>query len=125
MLFALFLLAGLTDWVPMRWISADPKSLDLLKGTPINCVLLDQQDVTPQFAKAAAGAGVSTLGVIHPGGNAIGEVRRAIDAKLAGVVLEGDFEAASAERIRSTLTDSRVPLIELLARSQINLDHPA
>ena len=125
MLFALLLLAGLTDWVPMRWISADPKSLDLLKGTPINCVILDQQDVSPQFIKAAADAGVSTLGVIHPGEKATGEVRRAIDAKLAGVVLEGDFEAAAAQRIRNTLTDSRVPLIELLARSQMNLDHPA
>src|SRR5229473_7408017 len=104
MLFALLLLAGLTDWVPMRWISPDPKSLDLLKGTPINCVILDQQDVSPQFIKAAADAGVSTLGVIHPGEKATGEVRRAIDAKPAGVVLEGDFEAVTAERIRNTLT---------------------
>jgi hypothetical protein len=125
MLFALLLLAGLTDWVPMRWISADPKSLDLLKGTPINCVMLDQQDISPQFIKAAADAGVSTLGVIHPGEKATGEVRRAIDTKLAGVVLEGDFEAATAQRIRNTLTDSRVPLIELLARSRMNLDNPA
>jgi hypothetical protein len=125
MLFALLLLAGLTDWVPMRWISPDPKSLELLKGTPINCVLLDQHDISPQFIKAAAEAGVSTLGVVHPSEKATEEVRQAIDAKVAGVVLEGDFEDATAQRIRNTLTDSRVPLIELLARSQMNLDHPA
>src|ERR1700676_444191 len=116
MLLALLLLAGATDWVPMRWISGDPKSLDLIKGTPINCVLLESKDWSPQFVKSAADAGVSTLALVHPSEKAMDEVRRAIDAKLAGVVIEGDFEASTAQRIRSTLGDSRVPLIELVPR---------
>ncbi len=125
MLLALLLLAGATDWVPMRWISGDPKSLDLIKGTPINCLLLESKDWSPQFAKSAADAGVSTLALVHPGEKALDEVRRAIDAKLAGVVIEGDFEASAAQRIRSTLNDSRVPLIELVPRGLMNLDGSA
>ena len=41
MLLALIVLAAMPDWVPARWHSTDPKSLELLSGTPINCLLLD------------------------------------------------------------------------------------
>ena len=29
------------DWVPARWPSGDPKSLELLRDTPVNCWLLE------------------------------------------------------------------------------------
>ena len=41
MLFALMLaLAAPVDWVPARWNWTDPATLDLLQGTPVNCLLL-------------------------------------------------------------------------------------
>jgi hypothetical protein len=35
---AALLIALYQDWVPARGLSADPKSLDLLASTPINCL---------------------------------------------------------------------------------------
>ena len=42
MLLAAAALAGfLPACVPARWFSSDPESLNLLKGTPINCLLIE------------------------------------------------------------------------------------
>src|SRR4030088_907543 len=114
MLLALLLIANVADWVPMRWISADPKSLELLKGTPINCLLLQRAQWSPQFAKAASQIGVSTLGVVRPEADS---PDAAIEAKLSGVVLEGDFDSAVTQRIRNRIADSRLALVELPTRS--------
>jgi hypothetical protein len=113
------LIASAADWVPMRWASADPKSLDLVKGTPVNCLLLERSEWSPQFAKAAAEMGIATLGVVRPEADS---VDAAIDAKLSGIVLEGDFEAPVAQRLRSRLADSRLAVVELPTRSQMRLD---
>src|SRR3954468_12411714 len=119
MLLALMLIASAPDWVPMRWISADPKSLELVKGTPVNCLLLERGQWSPQFAKAAADIGVATLGVIRTESDSIDA---ALEAKLNGVVMEGDFDTAVAQRIRNRLADSRLTLVELPSRSQMRLD---
>ena len=86
------------DWVPMRWPWSDPASLELLSGTPINCLLL--KTVVPDFVQAAAARGVVTLAVIAPGGDVAGAVRRAMAAKVTGIVIEGDLPegAAASER---------------------------
>ena len=49
------MLAGAADWVPMRWTSADPKSLELERGQS-----------SPQFVKAASEIEVARLGVVRP-----------------------------------------------------------
>ncbi len=113
------LLAGAPDWVPMRWTSADPKSLELVKGTAINCLLLERAQWSPLFVNAAAEIGVATLGVVRPGASS---VDGAINAKLNGVVLEGDFDPAVAQRIRGRLDDSRLAVVELPMRSRMRLD---
>ncbi|MEO8130097.1 MAG: hypothetical protein ABJF23_08000 [Bryobacteraceae bacterium] len=119
MLLAFMLLAGAADWVPMRWAWADPKSLDLVKGTAINCLLLERGQWSAQFAKAAAEVGIATLGVVRPES---GSVDGVIEGKLSGAVLEGDFEAAVAQRLRERLADSRLAVIELPLRSRMRLD---
>src|SRR6185369_4689246 len=119
MLLALMLIASAADWVPMRWISPDPKSLELVKGTPVNCLLLERSQWSPQFVKAASEIGVATLGVIRPEADS---VDAAIEAKMTGVVMEGDFDTAVAQRIRSRLADSRLAVVELPSRSRMRLD---
>ncbi len=119
MLLALMLMTSAVDWVPMRWTSADPKSLELVKGTAINCLLLERAQWSPQFVKAAADNGIMTLGVIHPD---VDTVDAALNAKLNGIVLEGDFDAAVAQRLRSRLADSRISVVEMPARSRMRLD---
>src|SRR3954451_1420676 len=47
------------DWVPVRWPFADTASLDLLKGTPVNCLLL--REPSAEFVAAAGERGLVAL----------------------------------------------------------------
>ncbi|MGH9632095.1 MAG: hypothetical protein ACRD7E_27640, partial [Bryobacteraceae bacterium] len=122
MLLALLLMASVADWVPMRWTSADPNSLELLKGTPINCLLLERESWSRKFNEAAAGKEIATLGVVRSGSDLEEIPAKAGDLKLTGIVLEGDFVLADAERIRRALSDSKLVLIELPSRVRMRFD---
>jgi hypothetical protein len=108
-LFALAALAAPADWVPMRWASAEPSSLELLKDTPVNCLLLEQSNWSPVLLDAAATRNLITLGVIRPG-----SVPERIPSGLYGIVLEGDF--AQVPELPATVR------IELLPRSRLRWD---
>src|ERR1700730_7869874 len=125
MLVAFLLVAALGDWVPARWSSNDPKSLDLLAETPINCVLLERPLWSADFARQAAHRGVATLGVVRPGGDPIEAARVAKSLQSSGVVLEGIFEEGSADRVGKVLSDSNIPLIELTTRSRMRFNSSA
>ncbi len=109
MLLAFLLLAGVSDWVPARWHSGDPKSLELIAETPINCLLLERDVWKPEFFAAASARGVAVLGVIRPG-EAPGDT-----TGLAGLVVEG----RSASPLSATF-----PVIELTTRAAMRLDGP-
>jgi len=121
LLLALLLLASLSDWIPARWPTSDPASLALLEGAPVNCLLLESRHWTPEFLAKARQGSVATLGVLRPT-SPQEEARRAVDAKLTGVVLEGDFSIAQAAGVRSTLAGSGLAVIELPPRRGIRLD---
>src|SRR5260370_38780228 len=96
MFFALMLaMAVPADWVPARWTLTDPATLDLLQGTPVNCLLVkwdpSQSKAISTFAERAGERRVATLAIIAPGGDPANSARQAMRAKLAGIVLEGDF----------------------------------
>lgn len=108
------------DWVPARWPSGDPKSLELLQGTPVNCLLIEASEWSPEFSRAAAKAGVATLGVIRPGPDANALSQKAGQAGLTGLVLEGNFDA-------STIPKDPPPslvVVPLGLRSKIRFDAP-
>jgi hypothetical protein len=115
---ALLLALNLADAVPARWPSTDPKTLDLLAETPINAVLVDQTPANAAFAEAAASRGISVLAVVRPGADVSAGARRAAGAKLAGIVLEGEFPAAATEVARG----AGLAVIELPPRSAIRFD---
>jgi len=121
MLLALALAVGIADWVPARWFSGDPNSLELLAETPINCLLLERAAWSAEFTQQAAARGLITLGLVRPGEEPFGAVRRAIEAKVDGVVLEGPFEPAVVESIRKALGGQR-HLVELPPRRLMRLD---
>ena len=125
MLLALVLLASVVDWVPMRWPSTDPESLELLTRTPVNCILLEPSQWSEPLISAAAKRGIITLGVIRPAPDAPEAVRKAMSAKLGGVVLEGDFDDAALGRVRSLVADSKMLAIELPARLKMRFDQTA
>ena len=114
---ALAVLAGLSSWIPARWQSSDPKTLDLLAGTPVNCVLIESSFWTPEFIREAARRGIGTLGIIHPGSKSAEQASRAVELKLNGLVLDGDFDDATVHRLRS-----QTSVIELPSRDRIRLD---
>ena len=122
MLLALLLLATAADWVPVRWPGSDPKSLELIKGTAVNCLLLEQKHWSPEFSTLAAAMGVTTLGVLRPGDPLERLAERLTQAKLQGAVLEGDFADAAVAPVRASLDDSRLALVELTARVKMRLD---
>lgn len=125
MVVAFLIVAALGDWVPARWTSNDPKSLDLIAQTPINCVLMEKRLWSQDFAQQAAKQGIATLGVLHPGGDTIEAARLAKSLQFSGVVLDGGFEEGSADRVRKVLSDSNIPVIELTARSRMRFDSTA
>ena len=50
----LFALAIPVDWVPARWASSDPATLELLRETPVNCLVVESANWSAAFAEKAA-----------------------------------------------------------------------
>jgi hypothetical protein len=121
MLLPLLFLVGVHDWVPARWGSGDPKTLELLRGGVVNCLLLEAENWNGKFVESAAARHLAILGVIHPGDAALDLARRALRMKLNGIVIEGDFESAIADRIRSE-AGHNLTVIELPNRGRMRLD---
>ncbi len=109
------------DWVPARWPWTDAASLELLRDSPVNCLLLAQP--SPELAAAASARGLVTLAVLAPGGASAAAARRALDTKVTGLVLDGDFPDAVAAAIREAA--GAAPVVELSARSRMPLGSSA
>jgi hypothetical protein len=114
MLFALLLIASIADWVPMQWKTADPATVDLLKGGPVNCILVGRQHWSPQLIDAAKRQSVAVLAVITPA-DPPEDAKRALAMNFDGIVLEGDFE-------KSPVVGATVPVIELPSRARMRFD---
>ena len=121
MLLVLLLIAASPEWIPARWQSSDPKSLELVAETPINCLLLEKSEWSPAFVKAAAARGIATLGVVRPGPGALEEARQPAALGMSGVVLEGDFDP----KVRNALHDSKILTVELPSRAHMRFDDPS
>jgi len=109
------------DWAPVRWPWDDPRSLELLSATPFNCLLL--KSYPAQFVSAAEDRGLVTLAVLTPGGDLLAGARRALAAKVTGLVLEGDFPEGDAAVVREAAAGA--PVVELTARSRMPLGSKA
>jgi hypothetical protein len=109
------LLVGAAAWVPARWSSTDPKTLELLRGTPVNCLVVEQ--ASPEFAGEAAARGLAVLLAAGAGEAPEAIARRAAELRLAGVVLEGGFQAPGVERARRMVEQAGLTLIELPPRA--------
>jgi len=116
MLPALLLLAAMTPppgvsaWIPARWYSHDPKSLELVRQTPVNCLLLERRDWAKAFLDRANEDGIVTLGVIHPGDRAQDLAHEAAALGMTGAVLEGDFPVAAMSAVeRAGILTVRLP----------------
>ena len=114
---------GPAGWVPARWqggplevrrragvapseITRDwynPRTLDWLENTPINCLLVtwsagaeaaleaEQRKLVTSYARAAHRRGIAVLGLLYPGADPGRAAASAMEAGLDGLVLDGDF----------------------------------
>jgi len=108
-------------WVPMRWPWQDARSLELLAGTPVNCLLLETY--SPELVAAAEKRGLITLARIAPGGDTVASARGALASGVSGIVLEGSFAEGTAAAVR-TEAGSR-PVVEITARNRLALGSAA
>lgn len=118
MLWAFLVLAPAVDWVPARWSSADPSSLDLVRQTRINCLLVEQKTWSQAFNSAAEKAGVATLGVVRPGSDFQDLPARIRAAGLTGVAAEGDLDPS----LLAPLRDSKISVVTLGPRTRMRFD---
>lgn len=122
MLFALLLLAAVSDWVPARWISSDPASLPLVRETPVNCVLLEEPLWSAAFNEQARQAGIAALAVIRPSSDPGAATEKAVQLRFTGVVYEGDFARDVLEKARLTAAKADLIIVELPPRTSMRLD---
>ena len=121
MLFAMLLLSAAANWVPMRWTAADPTSLGILKGTPVNCLLLEKAAINQKTVEAAGRSGIETLAVVNAG--ATEEQIQGVSAmKMKGVVFEGDYAPDAIARLRKVAADSGLLTIDLPPRAKMRFD---
>ena len=76
LLFALAFVAALPpqqDWIPMRWPDGDPKSLELLAGHPVNCLLLEESKWSAGFADQARARDLVVLKLAPNGSARLGD----------------------------------------------------
>lgn len=103
-------------WVPMRWPAEwrDPALLDLLRSTPVNCLILDWTD--PKTYEGVVGparaAGLALIGLIPP----------KADARAAAAAAEAmELTAIAGEQPVS----SRLPFIHWAEKSRLDWSAPA
>jgi hypothetical protein len=101
------------DLVPARWPSDNPASLNILNGSPINCLLVPETNWSNAFLAAAHSKNITVLALVQPGSPPLPRVKRALDLGLDGAVLEGDFPEAEAKAIRNSLSASGKLSVEL------------
>ncbi len=102
---AVALTLAAANWVPVRWPSSDPGSLELLTGSPVNCLLLEREHWTAEFVRAARQRRFAVLGVLHDGDGVKQAARPGFDA----LVLDGDFDART----------EGIPAIRLASRRRL------
>jgi hypothetical protein len=111
------------DLVPVRWTNSDPRSLDLVAGTAVNCLLVDWKADGAQafssFASAADQKGVAVLAVLHPGSDPVPAARQAVNAHAAGIVLDGEFTENTGARVRDALADKKTLVVEITKRNRM------
>lgn len=102
-----------------QWYS--PATLNLLAGSPINCLLLtfsagadpelekQQQQLVKEYARRARERGLAALGLVYAGADPSAVASAVVDAQLDGLVLEGEFPGGSrfAEQLEKALRSSK------------------
>jgi hypothetical protein len=115
LLLAAVAMVAMPDWVPARWFSKDPATLKLVESTPVNCLLIEKANWSPEFARAAAERGIATLGVVTGTANSADVAAEAKKAGLTGLAVEGSLSAGKVD----------MPVVELTNRAEMKFNSGA
>lgn len=122
MFFAIVALAAMADLVPARWASSEPATLDLVRKTPVNCLLIEPGQWSLAFNDEARKQNISTLAVIRPQPAALEAIRKIAALHFDGAVLEGAFDTAQRAALREIVTTANLAIVELTPRGEMKLD---
>jgi hypothetical protein len=115
LLLAAVAMVAMPDWVPARWFSKDPATLKLVESTPVNCLLMEKANWSPEFTRAAAARGIATLGVVTGNANAADIAAEAKRAGLTGLAVEGSLSSGKVD----------MPVVDLTNRAEMKFDSDA
>ncbi|GIU76624.1 MAG: hypothetical protein KatS3mg004_3711 [Bryobacteraceae bacterium] len=118
-----WLLAGLLLALPMvdnctpaRWRDPAPESLELLGGTPVNCLLVEAPAWRAELIAKAHGAGMLVLGAVAS--RDLAAARQALQAGVDGIAAEGPRSAEMAAWAR----EHGMTLVEIVPRAELRFD---
>lgn len=112
----LLLLPAVETCTPARWRDAAPESLELLRGTPINCLLVEPSAGTEHFYRSARERGLLALAVIR--GADAAAAARALEAGAEGLAAEGP----RAEALARLAQERGKPFVEIVPRQELRLE---
>lgn len=115
----LLLLPAVETCSPARWRDAAPESLELLRGTPVNCLLVEETAWSKPLFDAARQHGLLTLAVVR--GGSTQAAARAFDAGAQGIAAEGP----RSEPLARWVQQRNAPLVEILPRSELRISSGA
>ena len=110
-------MAQQADWSPMKWPRGDfwaqPASLDLIRGSAVNCLLLPWNKVEDQaafapVAKEAAQRGLAAVGLVETSANTAAAAQAAKGAGLAAIATAKPADTAGFPTVLLT-TRSEIP----------------
>lgn len=104
------------ECTPARWRDPAPETLELLRGTPINCLLAEEPAWRRELIGRAHEAGMLVLASVRSGD--LDAARRALEAGADGIAAEGPRSAEMAAWARE---HGRL-LIEIVPRAELRFD---
>lgn len=115
MLSLLLLLPAAETCTPARWRDAAPESLELLRGSPVNCLLVEEPAWSKDLLEAARRMGLLALAVVRNGETQA--AARALEAGAAGIAAEG----SRSESLAAWVRERGKTLVEIVPRSGLNI----
>jgi hypothetical protein len=104
------LIVGAAECVPARWPSSELKTLELLRGTPVNCIIVPRIQWSAGLREAAEKQGVRVFGSIRTPN----DLAAAPGSGLTAFVVEGAADEKSIEELRG-----RAEVVEIASRERL------
>lgn len=101
---------------PARWRDAAPESLELVRDTAVNCLLVEESAWQKALFDAARQRGLLTLAVVR--GGSVEAAARALAEGAEGIAAEGPQAQALAAWVR----DRHRPLLEIVPRHELRME---